>query len=119
MAAEIANHVGEMLLAGHAPTLPGGIIDSEALDLWLHARVAAGTGASFAQDRAVAMFERAIARTPNDLWIFAGYAVTLVERFREAETASSDLVEALGMAERVIDATGMLGEAWLARAVAR
>ena len=119
IAAEIAAQVAEMLLAGHSPTLPHGIADAESLDLWLRARVAAGTGAPFARDRAVAMFERAMARTPDDLWILAGYAATLVERFRDAETASSDLVEALGMAERVIDATDVLGEAWLARAVAR
>jgi serine/threonine-protein kinase len=119
MAATIARQVAEMLLAGHTPTLPRGIADSESLDLWLRARVAASTGAPFARDRAVAMFERAMARTPDDLWIIAGYAALLVERFREAETPSSDLVEALGMAERVIGATDVLGEAWLARAIAR
>ena len=119
MAAAIASQVAEMLLAGHAPTLPRGIVDPESLDLWLRARVAARTGAPFARDHAVAMFERAMARTPDDLWIIAGYAATLVERFHEAETESSDLVEALGMAERVIAATDVLGEAWLARGVAR
>ena len=119
VAAAIAHQVAEMLLAGHAPTLPRGIADSESLDLWLHARVAAGTGAPFARDRAVAMFERAMVRSPDDLWVLAGYAATLVERFRENETPSADLVEALGMAERVIASTDVLGEAWLARALAR
>ena len=119
IAAAIAREVAEMLLAGHSPTLPRGIADAESLDLWLRARVASNAGAQFARDRAVAMFERAMARTPEDLWVLAGYAALLVERFREAETPSSDLVEALGMAERVIGATDLLGEAWLARATAR
>ncbi len=119
IASSIAQHAAEMLLAKHSPTLPGGIADAESLDLWLRARAATSSDAPFAHDRAVAMFERAMARAPNDLWILAGYAATLVERFREAETPSSDLVEALGMAERVIGSTSVLGEAWLARAVAR
>jgi TolB-like protein len=119
VAAEIARDVAEMLLAGHTPTLPGGIGDGETLDLWLRARVESRMTAPFAMDRAVALFERAIARTPDDLWILAGYAATLVDRFRDAETPSSDLKEALSMAERVIGVTDALGEAWLARATAR
>ena len=119
MGEAIAQQVAEMLLTGHNPTLPGGIADAESLDLWLRARVAARGDDPFGRDRAVAMFERAMVRTPGDLWVLAGYAATLVERFRAAETPSADLVEALGMAERVIASTAVLGEAWLARAGAR
>jgi hypothetical protein len=119
VASEIARDVAETLLAGHTPTLPGGIADAGSLDLWLRARVEGRATVPFAMDRAVALFERAIARTPDDLWILAGYAATLVDRFRDAETPSSDLREALGMAERVIGATDTLGEAWLARAMVR
>lgn len=119
VAAEVARDVAEILLAGHTPTLPRGIADAESLDLWLRARVEGRATVPFAMDRAVALFERAIARTPNDLWILAGYASTLVDRFRDAETPSSDLREALGMAETVIGATESLGEAWLARAMVR
>ena len=119
VAAAIARDVAEMLLAGNTPTLPGGIADGGSLDLWLRARFESRATVPFAMDRAVALFERAIARTPDDLWILAGYAATLVDRFRDAETPSSDLREALSMAERVISVTDALGEAWLARATAR
>ena len=119
VAASIARDVAEMLLAGHTPTLPGGIADAEALDLWLRARVEGKTGAPYARDSAIALFERAMSRTPNDLWILASYAATLLDRFRETESPSSDLTEALGMAERAIRGSDLLGEAWLARATAR
>ena len=119
IAAWVAREVADKLLVGHKRTLPAGIPELDSLDLWLRARFERRAGSSEAIDRAVALFERAIGLTPDDPWVLAGYASTLVERFVETAGASSDLVEAVGMAERVLASTDLIGDAWLARGIAR
>jgi len=119
VAARVASMMATKLAAGYHPTLPDGPSDGEVVDLWLRARSARATGLEGARDRAVALFEQAIERAPDDVWVNAGYAAVLVDRFRFDETKATDIVEACGMAEHALAATDRLGEAWLARALCR
>lgn len=116
VAARLATLIAKKLFVGPIPTLPSGPTDRELVDLWLRARFEGKSGSPGARDRAVAAFEKGIALAPDDVWINAGYAALLVERFRLDETAGSDLVEARAMADLALAKSDVLGEAWLARA---
>ena len=118
-AALLASEVAHCLQAQHRPTLPGGPTDASTVELWLRAGMAASSGAADAHDRAVVLLEQAAARTPDDPWILARYSATLVARFRASDTSSADLVEGDAMAEEVLGRSPALGEAWLARSIAR
>jgi len=119
VAARIARDVAVHLSATHRQTLPPGITDVEPLDLWLRARYERTSGAPLALDRSVALFERAMGLVPEEPWLLASYAATLVDRFVETAGPSGDLVEAVGMAEKVLASTHLMSEGWLARGVAR
>ncbi len=119
LASSIAANVAERLLAQHRTTLPAGPTDPATIALWLRARVAASSGTVHGRDEAVVLLEQAITRTPQDPWVLSTYAATLVARSRASWTSAGDLHEAHAMAEEVLRGESVLGEAWLARALAR
>ncbi len=118
LAGELAKEIGQTLALEARPALPPGPREPALVELWSLARTAAHGHRSAQLDLAVALFEEACATNSEDVWINAGYAATLVERFRSDETSSSDLFEAIGMAERALRSTDVLGEPWLARGLA-
>lgn len=118
LAGELAKAIGRTLALAPRPALPPGPRDPALVELWSLARTAARAHRSEHLDLAVALFEEACATNHEDVWINAGYAATLVERFRTDETTSSDLFEAIAMAERALRSTEVLGEPWLARGIA-
>jgi tetratricopeptide (TPR) repeat protein len=119
LAFDLSRAVADALLLAPRPALPEGASDPRVVALWSRARFAGRTNRAAQRDVAIALYEEASAEAPDDVWVNAGYAALLVERFRQDEGASTHLVEATMMADRTLRVTGRLGEAWLARGLAR
>ncbi len=119
LAFDLARAVEGALLLAPRPPLPEGASDPRVVTLWSRARFAGRTHRAAQRDLAIALYEEASAQAPDDVWVNAGYAAMLVERFRQDEGTSAHLVEAASMADRTLGATDGLGEAWLARGLAR
>ena len=119
LAFELARAVADVLLLEPRPELPDGPPEPAVVALWSRARFAGRSHRAGQRDLAIALYEEASAEAPDDVWVNAGYAAMLVERFRQDEGASSHLVEAAAMADRTLRTTDRLGEAWLARGLAR
>ena len=114
---DAANAIAEALTlardlpAREAPT------DPIAIDLYLRARHEYHAGWSLNVDRAIAMFEQAVARAPDDPIILAGYSLALMRRFSfdpEGTDAAGDAAKAA--AERALARVPTLGEARVALA---
>jgi tetratricopeptide (TPR) repeat protein len=119
LAFDLSRAVAESLLLEPRPALPAGASEPRVVALWSRARFAGRTHRSAQRDVAIALYEEASSEAPDDVWVNAGYAAMLVERFRQDEGASTHLVEATVMADRTLRVTDRLGEAWLARGLAR
>jgi eukaryotic-like serine/threonine-protein kinase len=103
--------VARDLPAREAPT------DPLAIDLYLRARHAYHAGWSLNVDRAVALFEQALAHAPEDPRILAGYALSLVRRFSFDPDGTESAGEAAkSAAERALAKDPTLGEARMALA---
>jgi eukaryotic-like serine/threonine-protein kinase len=114
---QAANAIAEALTvvrdlpAREAPT------DPLAIDLYLRARHAYHAGWSLNVDRAIDLFEQALARAPDDPLILAGYALALVRRFSFDPDGTESAGEAAKRAaERALAKAPGLGEARMALA---
>jgi serine/threonine protein kinase len=114
---EAANAVAEALTV--ARDLPARVAPTDpiAVDLYLRARHEYHAGWSLNVDRAIALFEQALARAPNDPHILAGYALALARRFSfdpGGTDAAGDGAKAA--AEKALSIDPNLGEARVALA---
>ena len=85
-------------------------------DLYRLARDATRASSTDANDRAIALFERALQRDEDDPQVNAGYARAMLQRFVETEGPITDAGEICAMADRAIAANPSLAEALLVRA---
>ena len=113
--------VGEKAAArvGSASTLVAFTSDPTALELCKRASLEASERNEEAVDRAVALFEQAMNRAPDDPRVHVAYASTLVDRFESGNTPISELHESLAMAERAAASPDVRVEALLVRAHVR
>lgn len=112
LAGEIARLVGCEAPAFAAEPPPEGAVR----ELLLRARVDARRPGREATDRAIARFEQAIARAPDDPWVNAGYALALSRRFAEQGGDPLDAMEAEAMATAALARAPRMVDAWVARA---
>ncbi len=116
LACEMAEGTARALLAGAPARLPPPTLEPEALMLLLRARHAASREGHEALDDAVSLFERAIRRAPDDAWIHAGYALSLMRRLFELGAPGDEAIEARTMADAAIARVPRLVEAHVALA---
>ena len=99
---EATSGIARALATAAPPPLAEATRDPRAVELCLRARSEEASLDPLANDRAVAIFEQAIALAPSDYWINAGYAASLTRRFFDSEAPAEEAFEAEAMATRAI-----------------
>lgn len=113
-AAAAADEVARTLLLGSNVTVTS-TADEVAVATCLRARYEAVRGGPDGADRAIALYERAISRAPEDPWINASYALALARRVSETELPG-DAEDVVAMAELAASRAPNLADAHLALA---
>jgi serine/threonine-protein kinase len=114
IAAAAADEIARTLLLGASPAIASQA-DEEALASCLRARWEAARGGIDGGDRAIALYERAIARAPADPWINASYALALARRLADTELPG-EADDVVTMAELAASQEPALASAHLALA---
>ena len=110
LASLIAAAVGDALLLPRPKSLPAFPAHPGAAEAYLHARAEARSDDPLGNDRAIALFERAISLAPRDPWVNAAYARAMLHRYLVEDAPVSDLFEARDMARRCVEvAPAMVG----------
>ncbi len=109
-----ADAVARTLLLGEGAPIAS-VADEWAIALCLRARYEAARGGAEGADRAIAFYERAIGRAPEDPWINALYALALARRVSETELPG-DVEDVVAMAELAASRAPNLAAAHLALA---
>ncbi|MGO8994495.1 MAG: protein kinase domain-containing protein [Polyangiaceae bacterium] len=116
VADEAANAIAESLLVRRASPAREAPADAKALDLYLRARHEYHQGWALSTQRAVALFEEALKRQPNDPRILSGYALAQMRRLGNEETSEGAAHVALRAAERARAVAPNAGEPLVALA---
>jgi len=100
LADDAAASVAQALLASRPPPLPRGSQDAQVVALYARALREATSAARGANDRAIALLERAAERAPDDPWVCSAYASALVRRVEDGDGIVEEALEAKALAER-------------------
>ncbi|HEY2514946.1 MAG TPA: protein kinase [Polyangiaceae bacterium] len=114
VADEAATGITEALIVKRASAPRSGPSDPAALDLYLRARREYFRASVASSQRAVALFEDALKRLPNDPRILAGYALAQMRRLGGDQASEAAAHVALRAAERARAAAPNSGEAVVA-----
>ncbi|MCC7538350.1 MAG: protein kinase [Deltaproteobacteria bacterium] len=114
---DLARAVAEALAVDVARATRQAAPDAEAVELHLRARQALRDAWSGFGDLspAVTLFERALARAPDDPGVLSGYAMARARRLNYAPE-TDDAADVRALADRAVALAPHVGEAWLARA---
>ncbi len=117
---ELASAVAEALTVARVADPRPAAPDSAVIELQLRARQALrqGWGGMADLGPAVALFEQALARAPDDPGLLSGYAMARARRLNYAPPGTDDAASVFAAADRALAAAPSQGEPWLARATA-
>jgi serine/threonine-protein kinase len=115
---EVAHAIAEALRVNVAAAPRAAAPDTDAVELYLRARHAlrqAWTGFGDLRE-AVALFERGLARAPDDPGLLSGYAMARARMLNYTREAEGEPEHTRAVVDRAVAAAPHLGEPWLARA---
>ena len=107
---EAAGAIAEALMVSMSPPPRSAPTDPLALDFYLRARHQYHQMWRDTNNRAIALFEQALARAPEDPQILTGMAMALCRRFAFDESAEESAERALALAQKALEIDPTRGE---------